>query len=99
MKFRSQVVAVLCFAALALTACSKKLEGTYKDDLGLQKYEFKSDGNVYVSTMGITKESKYTVEDKKVKIKNGDDVTIYDLQDDGTIKGPLGMLLKPQPEK
>jgi hypothetical protein len=78
-----------------LTACGKNLEGVYKDDLGLQKYEFQDNGTVYVSTMGITRESTYVLEDKKVKITSDGETIIYDLNEDGTIKGPLGMTLRP----
>lgn len=77
-----------------LTACGNKLDGVYKDDLGLQKYEFQGDGTVYVSTMGVTREAAYVLEDKKVKITSDGETTIYDLNEDGTIKGPLGMTLK-----
>lgn len=78
-----------------LTACGKNLDGVYKDDLGLQKYEFQDNGTVYVSTMGITRESTYVLEDKKVKITSDGETIIYDLNEDGTIKGPLGMTLRP----
>lgn len=82
-----------------LAACGKNLEGIYKDDLGLQKYEFQGDGTVYVSTMGVTREAAYVVEDNKVKITSEGDTIIYDLNEDGTIKGPLGMTLRPEPAK
>lgn len=82
-----------------LAACGKNLEGVYKDDLGLQKYEFQGDGTVYVSTMGVTREAAYVVEDNKVKITSEGDTIIYDLNEDGTIKGPLGMTLRPEPAK
>lgn len=91
-----------CFAgalACLLAACGQNLNGVYKDDLGLQKYEFQGNGTVYVSTMGVTREAVYTVEDKKVKITKDGDTLIYDLNEDGTIKGPLGMTLKPEPAK
>ncbi|HEX4843672.1 MAG TPA: hypothetical protein VFV57_08365 [Limnobacter sp.] len=94
MKIR-QTLLVLT-SVLALAACSKGLDGVYKDELGIQKYEFQSDGTVYISTMGVTKESKYVVEDSKVKISSEGDTIIYDLNQDGTIKGPLGMTLKPE---
>lgn len=82
-----------------LAACGKNLEGVYKDDLGLQKYEFQGDGTVYVSTMGVTREAAYVVEDNKVKITSEGDTIIYDLNEDGTIKGSLGMTLRPEPAK
>jgi hypothetical protein len=82
-----------------LAACGNNLEGVYKDDLGLQKYEFQGNGTVYVSTMGVTREAAYVVEDKKVKITADGDTIIYDLNEDGTIKGPLGMTLRPEAMK
>ncbi|WP_370264296.1 hypothetical protein [Limnobacter sp.] len=93
MRIRNTLL--LAASAFVLLACSKGLDGTYKDELGIQKYEFQRDGTVYISTMGITKESTYVVEDNKVKISDQGDTTIYDLNTDGTIKGPLGMVLKP----
>ena len=68
-----------------LAACGQNLDGVYKDDLGLQKYEFQGNGTVYVSTMGVTREANYVVEDKKVKITNDGETIIYDLNEDGTI--------------
>lgn len=97
MNFR-QSLAVLSLAVI-VAACGKQVDGVYKDDLGLQKYEFQGNGTVYVSTMGITREATYEVEDKKVKITSDGEVVIYDLNDDGTIKGPLGMTLRPEPAK
>ena len=89
----NQCIAAIALAVL-LAACTPTLNGIYKDELGLQKYEFTQDGKVYVSTMGITKESTYRLEDKKVKINDGESTIIYDMNEDGSIKGPLGMTLK-----
>lgn len=94
MKFRSAWAALVLTGLLA--ACGKSLSGVYKDDLGLQKYEFQGNGTVYVSTMGITREATYVVEDNKVKITADGETLIYDLNQDGTIKGPLGMTLRPE---
>lgn len=90
---------ILLGLAGLLAACGPNLEGVYKDDLGLQKYEFQGNGTVYVSTMGVTREGVYEVEDNKVKITKDGETIIYDLNEDGTIKGPLGMTLKPEPAK
>lgn len=88
-----QTCIVVGFVGL-LVACGQNLDGVYKDDLGLQKYEFQDNGTVYVSTMGVTREATYVVEDRKVKITNDGETIIYDLNEDGTIKGPLGMTLR-----
>lgn len=99
MKLRTLGTGLALSITVLLSACGKNLEGTYKDNLGVQKYEFTSDGKVYISTMGLTSEATYKVEDKKVKITKGKDETvIYDLNEDGSIRGPLGMELRPQPK-
>jgi hypothetical protein len=90
-----QTFVVLSFVGL-LVACGQNLEGVYKDDLSLQKYEFHRNGTVYVSTMGITREASYEVINKKVRITKDGEVTLYGLNEDGTIDGPLGMTLKPE---
>ena len=91
-------VAALLVSASLLTGCGKKLEGVYKDDLGIQKYEFQSDGTVYISTIGMTDEATYVIEDQKVKIYKGrDEPQIFNLNQDGSIRGPLGLELRPQP--
>ena len=82
-----------------LAACGQNLTGVYKDDLGLQKYEFHNNGTVYVSTMGVTREATYVVRDNKVKITSNGETVIYDLNADGSIKGPLGMTLSPDSKK
>ncbi len=85
--------------ALTLAACGKSLDGIYKDNLGLQKYEFQSDGTVYVSTMGVIQEGTYALEDDKVKITIEGETVIFDLNPDGSIEGALGMTLRKQTEQ
>lgn len=84
---------------LTLAACGKSLDGIYKDNLGLQKYEFQSDGTVYVSTMGVIQEGTYTLDDNKVKITIEGETVIFDLNPDGSIQGALGMTLREQAEQ
>ncbi len=84
---------------LTLAACGKGLDGVYKDNLGLQKYEFLSDGTVYVSTMGVIQEGSYKLDDNKVKITIEGETVIFDLNPDGSIEGALGMTLREQKEQ
>jgi hypothetical protein len=59
--------------------------------MGAMQYRFKSGGNVSVAVMGIETELKYTVDGKHVKIISPQGSQVLDLQDDGTLEGPLGM--------
>lgn len=92
MKLKVLLMGLVC---LGLAACGKQLDGRFEDKLGVQSYEFKSGGKVYVSTVGFTQEAQYKVEDGKVKIGKGDgSELILDLKDDNTLIGPLGIELK-----
>ena len=63
--------------------------------MGVQKYEFTRDGKVYMSTIGFTSEGTYVIEDGKLKVtKSGGDVVVYEMTEDGAIKGPLGLELR-----
>jgi hypothetical protein len=99
MKFQAASLVACSMLVFGLIGCGQKLQGVYKDDLGLQTYEFKNNGVVYISTMGILKESHYELDNQKVKIIQDNDINVYDIRDDGSIKGPLGMSLKLQPEE
>lgn len=87
-------IVLVCGLVVALAGCGKSLDGIYKDNLGLQKYEFLSDGTVYVSTMGVIQEGTYALDDNKVKITIEGETTIFDLNPDGSIQGALGMTLR-----
>ena len=85
-----------CLLAL-LAACGPRLEGTYADPTGIAKYDFQSGGKVYVSLLGVTKEQKYEIDGKHVKILMSSGTQIFELLDDGSLQGPLGIRLKKQP--
>ncbi len=55
------------------------------------QYRFKSGGNVSVVVLGVETELKYRVEGRHVKIISPEGSQVLDLQDDGTLEGPLGM--------
>lgn len=88
--------------SLLLAACGAGMNGTYEDKLGLTEYEFKSDGTVYQRTFGLETESRYEVDDGKVRIfdkDNEDSVRlVFTRQDDGSLKGPMGLSFKKKEE-
>jgi hypothetical protein len=88
----------LLISMLALLgACGAKLEGSYADPTGMAKYDFRSGGKVYVSLLGITTEHKYEIDGKHVKILLSAGTQILDIEDDGSLLGPLGIELKKRP--
>ncbi len=88
----------LLVAALLLSACGSKLDGTYADDSGLINYTFESNGKVTQSTLGTYEvEMNYEVEGNKIKILiPQEDSLVLTLQDDGSIQGPMGFKLSKQ---
>jgi hypothetical protein len=83
--------------AVLFSACGAGLDGTYKDQMGVSSYTFKS-GKVIVSVMGIGSEMDYKVEDGKVKIITPQGTMIMNILKDGSIEGPLGINLSKQKE-
>ncbi len=91
---------ILLFMLSLLVACGQSLEGNYTDALGMMNYRFTSDGRVSMGALGLEVEYEYEIEDDKVRIlmPEGDD-QVLTLTEDGNIKGPLGMILKPENTK
>jgi len=87
-------VAVVVFI---LAACGSKLDGTYKDEMGVSSYTFKS-GKVIMSTMGVGQEMDYKIEDDKLKIISPQGTLVMNLLKDGSIEGPMGIKLTKKSE-
>lgn len=83
--------------AVLLSACGSGLDGTYKDEMGISSYTFKS-GKVIVSAMGVGSEMDYKVEDGKVKIVSPQGTMVMNILQDGSIEGPMGIKLTKQKE-
>ncbi|HRE18440.1 MAG TPA: hypothetical protein PLW86_15450 [Rhodocyclaceae bacterium] len=82
------------FAAVLLSACGSKIEGTYSDQLGLVDYEFRSGGKVYMRTLGTETALNYSVDGDKVTIElpqGGNQV--FTLLENGHLQGPLNISL------
>jgi len=81
--------------AIIITACSSSLEGTYTDGASTLEttFTFESDGNGTMSMYGTQIPFEYTVDGKHVKITGtGDGLTIFNLNDDGSLTG-VGLTL------
>jgi outer membrane lipopolysaccharide assembly protein LptE/RlpB len=81
--------------ATLLAACGPKLEGTYRDSMGVSSYTFDS-GKVTVSAMGIGREMDYDIEDGKLKIITPEGTSVLNILEDGSIQGPMGVKLTKQ---
>lgn len=85
---------ILVCCVLLLAACGSKLDGAYADEMGISKYTFKSNGKVVVETFGFASELLYEVAGDKLKINGPQGNLLLTINDDGTISGPMGIVLK-----
>ncbi|MFT6284639.1 MAG: hypothetical protein ACI84K_001970 [Pseudohongiellaceae bacterium] len=89
-----------CYAIIifGLISCSKTtFEGTYTAAGGMQKFHFKTSGDVAQSLAG-NKVAEYNFEKKGDEIKiymNENAAQVFTLQEDGTLIGPGGITLRP----
>ncbi|MBZ5555521.1 MAG: hypothetical protein LAO21_22675 [Acidobacteriia bacterium] len=82
-------VAVLATLLLAAAGCGGKVQGnTYRDNGGVVKIEFKTDGKAYVSTGPVTTPCTYSEEGKKVTLTCEGDKTLFTVDADGALNGP-----------
>jgi hypothetical protein len=92
-------VGTFALAALILMAigCGDSLSGKYEDESGAAMIEFKSGNKAYVTikVLGVTTESDYEVNGDKVTFRTRDGGnTVFTIEKDGTLSGPLGLKLK-----
>jgi hypothetical protein len=83
----------LFLAVLWLIACGPGLEGTYRDAMGVTQYRFKKNGKVYFSVMGVETELDYSVDGDRVKIGKPEGNLVLTLEEDGSLRGPMGFRL------
>ena len=91
--------------ALLVAACGKPtLDGVYSGALVSKvmhstiktevSFTFKPNGKVSQMILGTEHEVDYVIEGDKIRIKTVGADTIFTLLEDGTIRGPMGVILK-----
>lgn len=78
--------------ALMLAACDGGMDGTFQDELGVSRYEFKPDGKVYMSTMGMTFAGTYEIDQDRITVE-GPNGAIVLRRDGDSLNGPMGLVL------
>jgi hypothetical protein len=84
---------------MLLTACGSGLSGQYSDNAGIMQYDFRSDGRVYVTTLGIQSAGEYEIDDDKVIIRGSNGNVVFQLKEDDTLIGPMGLVLSKTEER
>jgi hypothetical protein len=83
-------------ASLSMSACARSPVGTYADTSGATRYEFRPDGQVYLSVLGTTVSGTYEANRERILI-NGPQGTLVLLRKADRLQGPMGLELRLQP--
>jgi hypothetical protein len=84
----------LIAAAFFVTGCGHKVSGIYKpvNDMSvIRALNFTSDGKVETSTTLGTETDTYVVNGNQVTIKDGNDTTVFTIENDGSLEGESGL--------
>lgn len=82
----SKLLFVILFSVI-LSACGKSVVGTYTDASGMGSFDFRSNGTVLQSPMGL--EFPYEVSGKEIKVKMPMGTMVFTMQDDGSLSSQL----------
>jgi hypothetical protein len=85
-------LALLCL----LSACSQGVNGTYGDEMGITRYAFQSNGEVTVEAMGVSQKMRYERDGQTLKLQlpKGDATLNFTIKEDGSLEGPMGIVLE-----
>jgi hypothetical protein len=74
-----------------MTGCTAGFSGEYEEVEGAGSMEFKTDGTVYIETMGMTSQAEYEVDGKRVIIRTQLGSQVFTREGD-LLKGGDGVL-------
>lgn len=78
---------------LGIAGCARdELHGTYEDELGMTRYEFRGNGRVDVSVLGTTVLAEYRLDNGKVLVSGPQGTLVLSRRDD-ELHGPMGLVL------
>lgn len=89
---------LIALASLSLGACARSPVGTYADASGATRYEFRPDGQVFISVLGTTVSAAYEANPERILV-SGPQGTVVLLRKEDRLQGPMGLELLPQPGK
>jgi hypothetical protein len=84
------IIAIVTMIAL-MRGCSAGFSGEYEEVEGAGSMEFKTDGTVYIETMGMTSQAEYEVDGKRVIIRTQLGSQVFTREGD-LLKGGDGVL-------
>ncbi|MCC5886958.1 MAG: hypothetical protein JJT88_11050 [Gammaproteobacteria bacterium] len=93
---RIRLISMVLTAVIALAGCGRDdLLGTYEDDLGMTRYEFRGKGQAHLTVLGTTVVADYHLDGDRVLVTGPQGTLVLTRRDD-RLYGPMGMELKRQ---
>lgn len=83
-------------ASSTLGACARSPVGVYADASGATRYEFRPDGQVYISVLGTSVSGAYEANRERILISSPQGTLVL-LRKADRLQGPMGLELLPQP--
>ncbi len=93
--WRIEIVLIGCLVLAA--GCGNDLAGSYTDNAGVTRYDFRPDGSARISVLGSTVSAEYTVDGKRV-IVTSPQGTVVLRRESERLYGPMGLELVRQAE-
>ena len=92
---RAGSVPALALGAL-VAACGGGITGEYQDALGTTRYDFRDDGRVYVSVLGIESAAEYEMDGERILLSGPNGSLVLSREGDELV-GPMGLKLHRRP--
>lgn len=87
-------IAALFSVALLLAACGGGMQGSFEDELGVMRYEFRTDGSIVMTVMGASFEGEYEIDGNRITVV-GPNGRLNLRRDGDALIGPMGLVLRP----
>lgn len=88
-----QVLAVVIVGLVSAAAgCGGGLSGTYADEAGVTRYEFRPDGSAQIDVLGTTVIAEYTLDGDRVLVTSPQGTVVLTRNED-RLYGPMGLEL------
>jgi hypothetical protein len=95
-RLRIVACAAVVIAAVTASGCTPSPVGVYTDASGATQYEFRPDGQVYISILGTSVTGAYEANRDRILI-SGPQGTVVLLRKADRLQGPMGLELMRRP--
>lgn len=86
--FSTAIVGLLC----AATGCGGGFDGTYADEAGVTRYEFRRDGRTQIDVLGTTVFGEYRLDGNRLFVTSPQGTVVLTRNED-RLYGPMGLEL------